>query len=180
MHSTWVKRRRNLYWRNKKTYKRKWILYGNGSQRSMQILKRLGQLTEPSMDFDDLSRIDNETGDLSEANAELETLRTEKEGLQDEKYKLAEQSSYHRVSAEMLKDTGIKTKIIKQYIPVINKLTNEYLISLTSLFTSIWMRHSRKPFGHDTVTHSPTTHSLRVRNNGLTCRCCSHGDRLPR
>ena len=75
----------------------------------------------------DLSRIDNETGDLSEANAELETLRTEKEGLQDEKYKLAEQSSYHRVSAEMLKDTGIKTKIIKQYIPVINKLTNEYL-----------------------------------------------------
>ena len=75
----------------------------------------------------DLSRIDNETGDLSEANAELETLRTEKEGLQDEKYKLAEQSSYYRVSAEMLKDTGIKTKIIKQYIPVINKLTNEYL-----------------------------------------------------
>ena len=75
----------------------------------------------------DISRIDNETGDLSEANAELETLRTEKEGLQDEKYKLAEQSSYHRVSAEMLKDTGIKTKIIKQYIPVINKLTNEYL-----------------------------------------------------
>ena len=51
MHSTWVKRRRNLYWRNKKNYKRNWILYGNGSQRSMQILKRLGQSTEPSMDF---------------------------------------------------------------------------------------------------------------------------------
>jgi DNA repair exonuclease SbcCD ATPase subunit len=68
-----------------------------------------------------------ERGDLSEANTELETLRVEKEGLQDEKYKLSEQSSYYRVSAEMLKDTGIKTKIIKQYIPVINKLTNEYL-----------------------------------------------------
>jgi energy-coupling factor transporter ATP-binding protein EcfA2 len=27
----------------------------------------------------------------------------------------------------MLKDTGIKTKIIKQYLPVINKLTNQYL-----------------------------------------------------
>jgi energy-coupling factor transporter ATP-binding protein EcfA2 len=26
-----------------------------------------------------------------------------------------------------LKDTGIKTKIIKQYLPVINKLTNQYL-----------------------------------------------------
>ena len=75
----------------------------------------------------DLSRIDNETGDLSEANSELETLRTEKEGLQDEKYKLSEQNSYYRVSSELLKDTGIKTKIIKQYLPVINKLTNEYL-----------------------------------------------------
>ena len=27
----------------------------------------------------------------------------------------------------MLKDTGIKTKIIKQYLPVINNLTNKYL-----------------------------------------------------
>ena len=29
--------------------------------------------------------------------------------------------------AEMLKDTGIKTKIVKEYLPVINKLTNQYL-----------------------------------------------------
>ena len=28
---------------------------------------------------------------------------------------------------EMLKDTGIKTKIIKQYLPVINKFVNQYL-----------------------------------------------------
>ena len=31
------------------------------------------------------------------------------------------------VIAEMLRDTGIKTKIIKQYLPVINKLVNQYL-----------------------------------------------------
>jgi energy-coupling factor transporter ATP-binding protein EcfA2 len=30
----------------------------------------------------------------------------------------------------LLKDTGIKTKIIKQYLPVINKLVNKYLSSL--------------------------------------------------
>ena len=75
----------------------------------------------------DLSRIDNETGDLSEANADLETLRVDKEELQDEKYKLTEQNNYNLVKSELLKDTGIKTKIIKQYLPVINKLTNEYL-----------------------------------------------------
>ena len=31
------------------------------------------------------------------------------------------------VILDMLKDTGIKTKIIKQYLPVINKLVNQYL-----------------------------------------------------
>jgi DNA repair exonuclease SbcCD ATPase subunit len=30
----------------------------------------------------------------------------------------------------MLKDTGIKTKIVKQYLPVINKLVNQYLQTL--------------------------------------------------
>jgi energy-coupling factor transporter ATP-binding protein EcfA2 len=30
----------------------------------------------------------------------------------------------------MLKDTGIKTKIIKQYLPVMNKLVNQYLQTL--------------------------------------------------
>ena len=75
----------------------------------------------------EVSRIDNETGDLSEANTELETLRTDKEELQDNKYKLNEQHSYNQVYAELLKDTGIKTKIIKQYLPVMNQLTNKYL-----------------------------------------------------
>ena len=31
---------------------------------------------------------------------------------------------------EMLKDTGIKTKVIKQYLPVINNLVNKYLQTL--------------------------------------------------
>jgi DNA repair exonuclease SbcCD ATPase subunit len=31
------------------------------------------------------------------------------------------------MASEMLKDTGIKTKIVKQYLPVINKLVNSYL-----------------------------------------------------
>lgn len=75
----------------------------------------------------ELASIDNEVGDLSEANDELENLRVEKEQLQNKKYQLSEQSSYYRISSELLKDTGIKTKIIKQYLPVINKLTNEYL-----------------------------------------------------
>lgn len=75
----------------------------------------------------ELSSIDDETGNLTDANDELEKLRIQKESLQDQKYKLTEQNAYNLVKSELLKDTGIKTKIIKQYLPVINKLTNEYL-----------------------------------------------------
>ena len=33
----------------------------------------------------------------------------------------------NEVIGEMLKDTGIKTKVIKQYLPVMNRLINQYL-----------------------------------------------------
>ena len=35
--------------------------------------------------------------------------------------------NYNALKFEMLKDTGIKTKIIRKYRPVINKLINQYL-----------------------------------------------------
>jgi DNA repair exonuclease SbcCD ATPase subunit len=65
--------------------------------------------------------------DLDKAKEELEILVTEKDNLLEEKLKLSDQYSYNSVITEMLKDTGIKTKIIKQYLPVINKLVNQYL-----------------------------------------------------
>ena len=52
---------------------------------------------------------------------------TKKDNLLEEKLKLSDQYSYNTVMTEMLKDTGIKTKLIKQYLPVINKLVNQYL-----------------------------------------------------
>ena len=43
---------------------------------------------------------------------------------------LIEEKSYYEVAYNLLKDTGIKTKIVKQYLPIINKLVNKYLSSL--------------------------------------------------
>lgn len=40
---------------------------------------------------------------------------------------LVDDGAYNAVITELLKDTGIKTKIIKQYLPVINNLVNKYL-----------------------------------------------------
>lgn len=93
-----------------------------------QTITRLNaQIERIRSDIDSLSE---NTGDLQVANQELEGLNTKLHTTQDEKYKLNEQYSYYQVSSELLRDTGIKTKIIKQYIPVINKLTNQYLQTL--------------------------------------------------
>ena len=61
-----------------------------------------------------------ELNDLTEQSKSLEVL----------KVNLEEQKQLLEVAAVLLKDTGIKTKIIKQYIPVINKLINKYLASM--------------------------------------------------
>jgi DNA repair exonuclease SbcCD ATPase subunit len=39
----------------------------------------------------------------------------------------SEEKTYNDVIGEMLKDTGIKTKVIRQYLPVMNRLINSYL-----------------------------------------------------
>lgn len=77
-----------------------------------------------------VERMQNETGDLDAALGDLERLKVEEEAARKSKAELSEQAMYHTAITEMLKDTGIKTKIIKQYVPVINQLTNKYLQTL--------------------------------------------------
>lgn len=69
----------------------------------------------------------NSTKDLTEAKNDLKIYDKDRDNLLESKLKIVDQTSYNSVMFEMLKDTGIKTKIIKQYVPVINKLVNQYL-----------------------------------------------------
>jgi|TARA_R110000765_G_scaffold44550_3_gene92293 DNA repair exonuclease SbcCD ATPase subunit len=50
--------------------------------------------------------------------------------LKDKKSKLSEDKIYSETARNMLQDTGIKTKIIKKYLPIMNKLINTYLTSM--------------------------------------------------
>ena len=61
--------------------------------------------------------------DLDSVSANLKSLRNELKELIEEK-------TYYDAASNLLKDTGIKTKIVKQYLPVINKLVNKYLSTL--------------------------------------------------
>lgn len=95
---------------------------------NMQMISRLNQNVQKIQS--DLLEMSENTGDMAQANKELNVLDEELHNLTDKKYSFNELSSYNRVASELLKDSGIKTKIIKQYIPVINELTNQYLQTL--------------------------------------------------
>jgi DNA repair exonuclease SbcCD ATPase subunit len=59
-----------------------------------------------------------------------ETLVQDLERHSVEAQTLKEERRYQEVIATLLKDSGIKAKIIKQYLPIINKLVNKYLTAM--------------------------------------------------
>ena len=74
----------------------------------------------------DLSVTEKEDADLNE----LTIIKTQIRTAQEELKELLDEKSYYEVATNLLKDSGIKTKIIKQYLPIINKMVNKYLASL--------------------------------------------------
>ena len=69
----------------------------------------------------------SENSGLDQAINDLNHLTESGDDLVEQRLTLNEQYNYNLVMSQMLKDTGIKTKIVKQYLPVINKLVNQYL-----------------------------------------------------
>jgi DNA repair exonuclease SbcCD ATPase subunit len=103
---------------------------------------------------------DKSHGDLAEANADYDKLTKEYNELVDTKSTLNDQYAYNGVILEMLKDTGIKTKIIKQYLPVMNNLVNQYLqildfyvhFDLDESFTETIRSRHRDAFSYDSFS----------------------------
>ena len=62
--------------------------------------------------------------------SQLQELASQLKQLESDLKLLIEEKTYYEAATSLLRDTGIKTKIIKQYLPIINKLVNKYLSSL--------------------------------------------------
>jgi DNA repair exonuclease SbcCD ATPase subunit len=82
-----------------------------------------------------IKRLQNEIKELqntqdTQDSTELKQLEDNLKSLTEELKRLLDEKSYYEVASTLLKDSGIKTKIIKQYLPIINKLVNKYLASL--------------------------------------------------
>ena len=81
-------------------------------------------------------RLDTEIKELeksavnNEDEEKLRTLKDDFDGIEKQRKELKEEKVYKEASKAMLQDTGIKTKIIKQYLPIMNQLINKYLASM--------------------------------------------------
>jgi DNA repair exonuclease SbcCD ATPase subunit len=78
----------------------------------------------------EIQSLKNDTKDIEKDETKLKMIQEEIRNLEETKKALIEDKNYLETASILLKDTGIKTKIIKQYLPVINKLVNKYLTSL--------------------------------------------------
>ena len=72
-----------------------------------------------------------QSGEISKEDMEkLKKLKKSLKSFEKQQLGLREEQSYAEAARSMLQDTGIKTKIIKQYLPVMNKLINTYLTAM--------------------------------------------------
>ena len=78
----------------------------------------------------DLQIENNESGNLKEENKKIRELKKLIESHEKKREELVNEKSILDVAAELLKDKGIKTQIVRQYIPVMNTLINKYLASM--------------------------------------------------
>lgn len=74
--------------------------------------------------------LSNRKDNLEEENQKLKDLRTELVTQQEALQERLIEKQYYDYASSLLKDGGIKTKIIKQYLPIMNKLINKYLTAM--------------------------------------------------
>jgi len=67
---------------------------------------------------------------IKQSKSTIEEDQIFSDNIYEEKTKEIRNKSVIELATKLLKDTGIKSKIIKQYIPVINKLINKYLAAM--------------------------------------------------
>jgi len=85
-----------------------------------QIIKSLEK------NIEDLST----TGDVNKIKEEIEGANAILRELEESKEELVNENETQKIATSLLKDSGIKTLIIKQYLPIMNKLVNKYLASM--------------------------------------------------
>jgi len=89
---------------------------------------RISGLENQSRDLE--QEIQTITEQLKNRTAEkhaLETLLSQLDDLQKDQSEFREKNAYHEFAHSLMKDGGVKSKIIKRYLPLMNQQINKYL-----------------------------------------------------
>ena len=92
------------------------------------LRKRETRLTKQQMEI--ASKRNAEKPDLDQEYEKLKSVLQELENKQSDCASVRNQQNQYKIISNLLKDGGIKSQIIKKYVPVINKLINKYLTSM--------------------------------------------------
>lgn len=95
----------------------------------------------------EISELQVKSGDTKEQEKKLKSLQKEMVELMAQKDTLTSRKHYLDIIAVMLKDSGIKTKIIRQYLPIMNKYVNKYL-ALMDFFANFNLDENFKDIIH--------------------------------
>ena len=79
---------------------------------------------------DQIKEIEDREDDIDSKIKKLKDLKVEFKSCIEQLEKLSGQKQLYETAMILLKDTGIKTRIIKQYLPIMNTLINKYLASM--------------------------------------------------
>ena len=79
---------------------------------------------------DQIKEIEAREDDIEDKIRRLRNLKGDLKNCMEKQEKLSAQKQLFETAYVLLKDTGIKTRIIKQYLPIMNTLINKYLASL--------------------------------------------------
>ena len=117
----------------------------NLNEKLTQINEVVGQITDKNIELStrnstitllnkqvreleaETQRVKSDTTNIDEEKGKLKELATDALSKITQKNQLLEHRNIEEVANVLLKDTGIKTAIIREYLPAMNKLINKYL-----------------------------------------------------
>jgi len=108
----------------------------------------------------EMNFLENNNENIEKEKSQLEELNTQLKKLNDKRLEDLERSELYNICQMLLKDSGIKTRIIKQYLPVMNKYINNYLNSfdffanfnLDENFSEVIKSRHRDEFSYDSFS----------------------------
>jgi DNA repair exonuclease SbcCD ATPase subunit len=78
----------------------------------------------------EIEDIESKPAMSDEFKAQSKELLNALQAFNEKRKEVSENTQNYDIVAQLLKDGGIKSKIIKQYVPIINKLVNKYLAAM--------------------------------------------------